>query len=485
MPAVRTSVWRAALARLGHIITRTAWWPATPPMQWAPTWWGQGFPSPNLAPPFLTFPAVFTSIDTISSDIARLPMRHFRRPEGGERIEVENSAALRVLEQPNGYQTRFDMMKQFIASQLYRGNAYLFAKRNRRYEIDELHVLYPDHVWPYRSGGEVFYDVGAQPLAEIDARRMLTSRECLHHRMLTLADPLIGITPLMAAALSTSAGLAILQQSERFFNQMARPSGVLQTAGKLDPQKAQEIKERWNAVYKGPGNAGDVAVLEQGLEWKALAITAVDSQLIDQLRYTVEDVARVYRLPLFMLGDLTKVSYNSSEQLVRIYHSGCLVAHMVAIEDRLSQFFGMTGRTEWLEFDTDYLFRTEMVARIEALAKSIQGGVRTPNEARAIEGLNSVPGGDAIFMQQQMVPVEVLAARTDLIAKPPSGGPSPMPAAALLPAPSPPPESWEPLSAELMAAVFGTAAPARARLIVDNDRRLQRKLIHGRRSRAA
>jgi HK97 family phage portal protein len=490
MAAVRTTIWRAAIARLGQLITRAAWWPAVPPMQWGPTWWGQGFPSPNIAPPFLTFPAVFTSIDTISSDIARLPLRHYRRNERGERVEVENSAPLRVLEKPNGYQTRFDMMKQFIASQLYRGNAYLFAVRNRRYEIDELHVLYPDSVWPYRSGGEVFYDVGAQPLAEIDARRMLTTRECLHHRMLTLADPLIGITPLMAAALSTSAGLAILQQSERFFNQMARPSGVLQTAGKLDPQKANEIKERWNAVYKGPGNAGDVAVLEQGLEWKALAITAVDSQLIDQLRYTVEDVARVYRLPLFMLGDLTKVSFNSSEQLVRIYHSGCLVAHMVSIEDRLSLFFDMNGRTEWLEFDTDYLFRTEMLQRVEALAKSIQGGVRTPNEARSVEGLNPLPGGDAIFMQQQMVPVEVLATRADLTNKPPTGpGPTPMPAAALLPAPSPPalapPESWEPLSDELMAAVFGKVAPARARLIVDNDRRLQRKLIYGRRSRAA
>ena len=101
-------------------------------------------------------------------------------------------------------------------------------------------------------------------------------------------------------------------------------------------------------------------------------MTSVDAQLIEQLRYTVEDVARVYRLPIFMLGDLTKVSYNSSEQLVRIYYSGCLVAHMVALEDRFSQFFDMNGRTEWLEFDTDYLFRTEMVARIDAIAAQHQ-----------------------------------------------------------------------------------------------------------------
>jgi HK97 family phage portal protein len=489
MAVGRTSIWRSALSRLGQWVTRTAWWPTTPPNQWGHTWFQSGYPSPNTMPPLLTFPAVYTSIDTISSDIARLPIRHYRMVDG-DKVEVEVSAPLRVLDKPNGYQTRFDMMKQFVASQLYRGNGYLYAMRNRRYEIDELHVLFPDGVWPYRSGNEVFYSVAPNKLADIDVQRMLTTRECLHHRMLTLADPLIGITPLMAAALSTSAGMAILTQSERFFNHMARPSGVLQTASKLDPERAQAIKDRWSAVYKGPGNAGEVAVLEQGLEWKSLALTAVDAQLIEQLRYTVEDVARVYRLPIFMLGDLTKVSYNSSEQLTRIYYSGCLVAHMSAIEDKFTQFFDMDGRREWLEFDTDYLFRTEMQARVEALARSVQGGLRTPNEARSVEGLNPLPGGDQIFMQQQMVPVEVLAKRADLTSQPPTGGPNPpaTPTAALeappaqlaLPAPALSPDV---LRDALMGEVFRDAPPRR--LLPSPERRTQRTVIHGRRSRAA
>ena len=478
---------RDFITRVGmrlRLITRNAWLPTVPPREWGHTWYQSGYPSPNTMPPLLTFPAVYTSIDTISSDIARLPVKHYKM-EQGKRIEVENSAPLRVLDKPNGYQTRFDMMKQFVAAQLYRGNSYLYAKRNRRYEIDELHVLFPDNVYAYRSGSEVFYEVGAQPLAEIDVRKMLTTRECLHHRMFTLADPLMGITPLIAAALSTSAGMAILRQSERFFNQMARPSGVLSTAGRLDPKKAQDIKDRWNAVYKGiQNNAGDVAVLEEGLEWKALTMTSVDAQLIEQLRYTVEDVARVYRLPIFMLGDLTKVSYNSSEQLVRIYYSGCLVAHMVALEDRFSAFFDMNGRTEWLEFDTDYLFRTEMVARIEALAKSVQGGIRTPNEARNIEGLNPVTGGDVIFMQQQMVPVEVLATRADLSSKPPSGpGLPPPPETKLLPAPerTPVEPPADALRDALMGAVFADR-PASRTPQAPAGRRATRQLIHGRRS---
>jgi hypothetical protein len=162
---------------------------------------------------------------------------------------------------------------------------------------------------------------------------------------------------------------------------------------------------------------------------------------------------------------------------------------MVAIEDKFTQFFDMNGRTEWLEFDTDYLFRTEMQARVEALARSVQGGLRTPNEARAVEGLNPVTGGDQIFMQQQMVPVEVLATRTDLTSKPPTSGPNPppTPTAALdaptqlaLPAPA---LSSDALRDALMGEVFRDAPPRR--LLPSAERRTTRHVIHGRRSRAA
>jgi HK97 family phage portal protein len=473
------------LARIARWITRSAWFPAMPVGHWGPDWFQRGYPSPSSMPPLLTFPAVFTAIDGISNDIARLPMRHFRR-EAGEVLEVENSAALRVLEEPNGYQTRFDFMKQLVASQLYRGNGYAYAIRNRRYEVDELHNLWPDSVWPYRAGTEVFYEVGANPLGGINSARMLTTRECFHHRMMTLNDPIFGVTPLVSAALSCSAGMAILRQSERFFNSMSRPSGVLQTAGRLNADQAQAIKDRWNSVYKGPENAGEVAVLEQGLEWKPLTMTSVDAQLIEQLRYTVEDVARVYQLPLFKLGDYTKVSYSSTEQLTRIYHSQCLAAHMESLEDRFTWFFGMNPRQEWLEFDTDALFRTEMVQRIDSLAKSVQGGIRTPNEARKSEGLNPIEGGDTVYMQAQMTPLTILEAK--------SAAPQPIPPAppttAVLPAPAPAAVEIDvaALSDELMSEVFRDDQPRRRRrphLALVESGEPEQKLIYGRRSRPA
>ena len=320
---------------------------------WPQDWFQVGRDPIGTGVGALTHPAVFASIDIISSDIARLPLRHWR-DDGIRRTEVRDSWPCSILDRPNEYQTGFDFMKALVAAQLYRGNAYAVPMRNRRYQIDTLHPLFPDYVWVYRTPGspDYFYQVSAQPLAEIDETKMLPPRQMLHHRMFTLADPLLGITPMLAAAISSSAGLNILRQSERFFARMSRPAGVLQTAKAIDRTKAEAIKERWQRFFAGEEGAGDVVVLEEGLEWKQLNMTAVDAQLIEQLRYSVEDVARVYRVPLFMLGDLSKVSYNSSEQLSRVYVNGCLLAHMNSLEWRLSQFFDMDGRSEYLAFDT-------------------------------------------------------------------------------------------------------------------------------------
>ena len=471
-----------ALSRARNWIVRSIGGPSVTNLRlnWPDQWYQMGRDTPGSFGS-LAFPAVYASIDVISSDIARLPMKHFK-DDGESRVEQRDSRVVKVLDRPNDYQTGADMMKALIASQLFRGNGYLFPRRNRRTEINELHCLYPDHVWPQRSGSDYFYRVSAEPQADLEADSMVPPRELMHHRMMYFGDPLCGLSPMVAAATSSAAGLAILNSSARFFRKMARPSGVLQSAQRIDRRFAEEVKERWRRVYAGEEGAGDVAVLEQGLEWKPLTMTAVDAQLIDQLRYSVEDVARVYRLPLFMLGDLSKVSYNSSEQLTRIYWMGCLSAHMNSLEWRLSQFFGMDGRREYLEFDLDELFRTEMQARVEALAKAVQGGIRTPNEARRIEGLNAVPGGDKIMMQQQMWPVETLVGRTEI-------NPSPMPGAP--PVATPPREIEDyfapdpaQLTDALMGAVFDNAPPPRppqsySRSVLAH-RHVKRQMIYGR-----
>jgi phage portal protein, HK97 family len=227
--------------------------------------------------------------------------------------------------------------------------------------------------------------------------------------MTTLSDPLVGVSPLVAAAATVLGASAIQNHSAQFFRNMARPGGYLTTAGKLDPQKAMEIGKRWSDNYGAAVNAGKTAVLEQGLEYKTLTMTAVDAQLIEQMRWSVEDIARVFQIPSFMIGDATKGVYKSAEMLNAIYLSSALDAHFHAIESRLNLFFELTGTDEYLQFDRDALFRTDLDARVGSYAKGVAGGILTPDEARAAAfNINPVEGGDQVYMQQQMVPISML-----------------------------------------------------------------------------
>jgi HK97 family phage portal protein len=234
---------------------------------------------------------------------------------------------------------------------------------------------------------------------------MIPARFIVHHRLMTGAHPLIGISPLSAAAASAGLGREIQAQSAQFFGNQSRPSGVLKTPRTLNPETAKRLKERWQDLYSGEG-LGSVAILEEGLQWEALTITAADAQLVAQLEYAVKDVARVFHVPLHMLGELGGVTYKNAETLSAIYYKGPLSTHLQALEDRFNNAFDMIPFGRRIEFDIHGLLRAEFDVRMVAYKEAIQGGVMTPNEARSLENLGPKDGGDSLYMQQQNMPLE-------------------------------------------------------------------------------
>ena len=377
-------------------------------MVWPDTWFQAGA-APAGYNYSLSNSAVFAAIDRISSDVAKIPLRHWKRRADGGRDEIVNSQIIQVWRKPNPSQTQFDVIKALVASQLYRGNGYIYSVINGRNQVVEMYPLAQEKCVPYVWAGEVFYRLAVDQLADIQVSEMVPARYILHHRMLTYSSGIYGISPLSAAAASIRQGDNIQQYGANFFGNAARPSGYLTTANKLDRQKAEEIGKRWRDNYSGAANAGKTAVLEQGLEYKQVVLTAVDSQLIEQLKYTTEDVARVFQLPGILIGDVSALAAKGVESLMRVYYSLCLGAHFESLQARMNAFFELDTTKEFLEFDTDQLFKTDLAIRTDAWAKAVQGGLATPNEGRlAAFYYNPVEGGDQVFMQQQMIPLTML-----------------------------------------------------------------------------
>ncbi|MEC3769057.1 phage portal protein [Cupriavidus sp. SS-3] len=378
-------------------------------MPW--NWWQLGI-SPL---PHQPNPTVAACVSAYAQTIASLPVNHWRDLPNGGRERVINSAATRVMRRPNGYQTRADFLVNLISTELYEGNGIAFATRNGRDEIDALHIAGPHLTQPMvdPDSREVFYaiaDNGLVPPRRAEVRLednwsfAVAQRDALHLRINCPEHPLKGVSPITAAAMAVATGNSIGAHHATFFQNFSRPSGVLQTDTQLTSKQMAELREQWEQLSANSG-AGRVPILGWGLKWQPTSFSSQDSQIIETQKMTVAEIARVFRVPLPVIGQMEGVTVANTEQLISNWLStglGFMVEH---IEQALDVLFELPPG-EYLEFDMDALMRPDFVARVDGLTKGITGGLFAPNEARQRMGLPRAKAGDSPRVQAQVVPLE-------------------------------------------------------------------------------
>lgn len=348
-------------------------------------------------------------VNIISQDISTLrPEVGILEPDGFFRT-MPNSQVQAVLDTPNNYMTGLDFLAYIVASLLTGGNLFAWTPRDALGNVKEMHPLHHDQARPYVAGGEVFWQIGAVDtnlIPGLKGRTFVPAREILHVPYMLLISPVMGVSPISAAALSIAQNSAINQQSAAFFGNNSQPSGILSGPNKIGNELAQRIKTHWETNFSG-GNFGRTAVLGEGLTWSPLAITAVDAQLIEQLRYTVENVAACFRLPLFMLSDLNRATFRNSEAQNRAYYNMCLRAIIEKLEAALNSHFGfaLESQPRAIRFNLEGLLRTDSDTRYANYQKGIAAGFLTINEARRSEAMAPIEGGDEPLVQIQYRPL--------------------------------------------------------------------------------
>lgn len=376
------------------------------PTHWPTNWWQQGL-NPIRGGESAT---VNACINSYAQTIAQLPGRHMRERPGGGADPVTTSALSRILRFPNAYQTRSDFVVNLVTQLLQTGNAYAWARRNDRQEVESLHLMPARGVEPWvdPDTGTIFYALSENWLAgqATPPDYLVPARDVLHVRVRTHpARPLQGISPISWAAMAIASNTAISATQAHFFNNASQPSGFLSTKEKLDAVQMAALRAAWEDRAAGVA-AGYVPILGGGLEFQQLGITSQDSQLVEAFGMSVADIARAFGVPLPIIGDLQNATFNNVENLIGLWLSQGLGFYVEHIETALDKFFALPA-TEYVELDTDVLMRTAFKDRIEGLAKAIQGGLYSPDEARAREGLPPAPDGfgKEPRLQAQVVPL--------------------------------------------------------------------------------
>lgn len=355
--------------------------------------------------------AVFACMSLISGDVGKLRVKLLRqRADGSWKEVIRNSPFLPVLAKPNGYQTRNQFFETWMLSKLARGNTYSLKERDGRGVVTALHILDPNKVQPLVSDdGSVFYQLGTSDLAGIEEAITVPASEILHDRGACLFHPLIGVSPIFAAALAATQGIQIQRNSATFFGNASRPSGVLTAPGAISNETAERLQAKWQSNFSGE-NAGRIAVMGDGLKFEGMTINAEDAQLIEQLRWSAETIAGTFGVPAYKIG-VGEPPNRSIEQLNLEYYASAIQRHLEAIESLLDDGLGLRAAGLGVEFDTDALLRMDFKSQAEALKIAVTGALMSPNEARAALGLPPVAGGSTPYLQQQNFSLEALARR--------------------------------------------------------------------------
>lgn len=344
--------------------------------------------------------AVFACVRLISETVGSLPVMVYQRKSNGSKTPVATHPLFNTLhDTPNAWQTPMEFREMSVAALMLRGNSYAFKNIGARGQIEELIPLHPDRVKPMWKDDAILYEV--QQGNEGSRKTETYTSEYIHHVRGLSLDGLTGISPIDYQKESIGTALAAQDYGSRFFANDATPRGVLQHPTNFkDKESLLRFKMGWREAQTGP-NRHSTAVLEDGVIYKEIGMTNEAAQFLETRKFTVTDIARIFRVPPHMIADLERATFsNISDQSIEfvVY---CIRPWVVRLEQAIKRDL-IVEPDIFVKFNVDGLLRGDMTARYTAHATSITNGWMTRNEVRELEDMNPLDGLDEPLSQLNM-----------------------------------------------------------------------------------
>lgn len=363
--------------------------------------------------------AVYCCVRILSEAVASLPLQFYRyTDDGGKEKAVEHSLYFLLHDEPNPEMTSFIFRETLMTHLLLWGNAYSQIIRNGKGEVVALYPLMPDRMKVDRDEhGRLYYEYTVYDSDDVDGRKgtnkvgrsvRLQPHDVLHIPGLGF-DGLVGYSPIAMAKNAIGLAIATEEYGSKFFANGAAPSGVLEHPGTIkDPSK---VRESWQATFGGSGNANKIAVLEEGMKYTPISISPEQAQFLETRKFQIDEIARIFRVPPHMIGDLEKSSFNNIEQqsLEFVKYTldpwvsrweQAMVRALLTPDEKKKYFF---------KFNVDGLLRGDYQSRMNGYATARQNGWMSANDIRELENLDRIPaeqGGDLYLINGNMTKLE-------------------------------------------------------------------------------
>ena len=347
--------------------------------------------------------AVYACVRILAESVAGLPLHVYERTANGSKSTKPSHPLYRLLhDEPNREMTSFVFRETLMSHLLLWGNAYAQIIRDGRGFPIAFYPLLPDRMAVDRNeSGELVYTY------QSDKGQVKLRRENVLHIPGLGFDGLIGYSPIAMAKNAVGLALATEDYGAAFFANGANPGGVLEHPGVIKPEQADRLRESWQSQFGG-ANAHKVAVLEEGLKFHQMSIPPEQAQFLETRKFQINEIARIFRVPPHMVGDLEKSSFSNIEQQSLEFVKYTLDPWVVRWEQSLQQALILPSEkaTIFIKFNLDGLLRGDYQSRMQGYSTGIQNGFMSVNDVRSLEDMNlltSEEGGDLHFVNGNMV----------------------------------------------------------------------------------
>ena len=354
--------------------------------------------------------AVYACVRILAEAIASLPLHVYEyQDDGGKKLVHDHPLYYLLHDEPNPEMTSFVFRETLMSHLLIWGNAYAQIIRDGAGRVLGLYPLLPDKMEVQGDDrGNIYYvysrNSDENPMFKEYGNIKLKAEDVLHIPGLGF-DGLIGYSPIAMAKNAVGMTLACEEYGASFFANGANPGGVLEHPGVLkDPSK---VRESWNSVYRGVNNAHKIAVLEEGMKYQQIGIPPEEAQFLETRKFQINEIARLYRIPPHMVGDLDKSSFSNIEQQSLEFVKYTLDPWVIRWEQSLQRSLFLPGEKGkyFIKLNVDGLLRGDYQSRMNGYAVGRQNGWFSANDIREMENMNPIPdeeGGNLYLVNGAM-----------------------------------------------------------------------------------
>ena len=364
--------------------------------------------------------AVYSCVRILAEAVAGLPLHLYRyTPDGGKEKAVTHPLYRLLHDEPNPEMSSFVFRETLMTHLLLWGNAYAQVIRNGKGEVISLYPLMPNRMEVDRDkNGKLYYTYTTQQ-EDVPTLKgstvYLDPSEVLHIPGLGF-DGLVGYSPIAMAKNAIGMAIACEEYGAKFFANGAAPGGVLEHPGTIkDPQR---VRESWQSTFGGSGNSNKIAVLEEGMKYTPIGISPEQAQFLETRKFQINEIARIFRVPPHMVGDLEKSSFSNIEQQSLEFVKYTLDPWVIRWEQSIQRTLltPEEKKSYYVKFNVEGLLRGDYQSRMNGYAIGRQNGWMSANDIRELENLDRIPaeeGGDLYLINGNMLPMKNAGAFAD------------------------------------------------------------------------